>query len=213
MNVIVLDTETTNTIDDPIAYDIGWAVVNLGTGAILERRSYAIKEVFLDEELMALAYFADKIPEYWAEIERGGRELVTRNEARKQLRRDCKTYEVTEIYAFNVRFDYLSLNLTQRYLTCSKYRYFTPYGIQFMDILKYARCTLKDNAEYRNFCLENNYLTKNGGNRYTAEIVYRFLTNNNSFNEEHKGIDDVMIEKYILLYCKKHLPNFDARLW
>ena len=39
------------------------------------------------------------------------------------------------------------------------------------------------------------------------------LTNDNSFCEEHKGIDDVMIEKEIVCYCKKHLPNFDARLW
>ena len=29
MNVIVLDTETTNSLEEPIAYDIGWAVVNL----------------------------------------------------------------------------------------------------------------------------------------------------------------------------------------
>ena len=27
--VIVLDTETTNSIDDPIAYDIGFAVIDI----------------------------------------------------------------------------------------------------------------------------------------------------------------------------------------
>lgn len=27
MNFIVLDTETTNSIEEPLAYDIGWAIV------------------------------------------------------------------------------------------------------------------------------------------------------------------------------------------
>lgn len=160
MNVIVLDTETTNSIEEPLCYDIGYAVIDLDTEAVLKTESYAVADIFLDKDLMSVAFFADKIPQYWDEIKNGSRKLARLSTIRKGLFADCKAYGITEIYAFNVRFDYLSLNLTQRYLTCSKYRYFTPYGSQFMDILKYARYVLKDNVEYRNFCLENNYLTK-----------------------------------------------------
>lgn len=213
MKVIVLDTETTNSIEEPIAYDMGWAVVNLETEEVLKTESYAIAEIFLDKELMACAFFADKIPSYWEEIKNGARKLARLSTIRRTLVEDCKTYGVKEVYAHNAIFDNRSCNLTQRYITSSKYRYFFPYGIVIKDSLKYSKAVLKDNKEYNDFCNINNYHTKNNQNRYTAEIIYRFLTNNNSFIEEHKGIDDVMIEKDIVLYCKKHLPNFDARLW
>ena len=213
MNVIVLDTETINSLEEPIAYDIGWAVVNLETEEVLKTESYAIAEIFLDKELMSCAFFADKIPSYWEEIKNGSRKLARLSTIHRTLVNDCKAYGVKEIYAHNAIFDNRSCNLTQRYITSSKYRYFFPYGITIKDSLKYSKAVLKDNEEYINFCNANHYHTKNNQNRYTAEIIYRFLTNDVSFNEEHKGIDDVMIEKEIVLYCKKHLPNFDARLW
>ena len=65
---IVLDTETTNSLDDPIAYDIGWAVVD-ENGEVYETASYVVADVFLDKELMESAYFADKIPQYWEDIQ------------------------------------------------------------------------------------------------------------------------------------------------
>ena len=209
--VIVLDTETTNSIDDPICYDVGFAVVDY-TGKVYETFSFAVADIFLDKELMSYAYFVDKVPQYWEEIRTGKRQLKRFHTIKSIFREVCQKYNVNKIYAFNVRFDYLSLNLTQRYLTCSKYRYFTPYGIKFMDILKYARHTLKDNAKYRNFCLENNYLTKNGHNRYTAEIVYRFWFNND-FSEKHEGIDDVKIETQILFKCLAENHNFNCQIF
>lgn len=213
MNVIVLDTETTNSLEEPLCYDFGYAVVNLENEEVLKTESYAVADVFLDKELMSVALFADKIPQYWDEIKNGSRKLARLSTIRRSFLADCKAYGIKEIYAHNMRFDYRSCTLSQRYLTSSKQRYFFPYGITIKDSLKYSKAVLKDNKEYDNFCNINNYRTKNNQNRYTAEIIYRFLTNDISFNEEHKGIDDVMIEKDIVLYCKKHLPNFDARLW
>ena len=69
-----------------------------------------------------------------------------------------------------ISFDYNALNTTQRFITCSKFRYYLPYGTEIMDILKLARNVLKNNEDYRKFCVENNYLTARGVNRYTAEI-------------------------------------------
>lgn len=201
MKVIVLDTETTNSIDDPICYDIGWAVVDPETGEIFETRSFAVAEIFLDKELMSYAYFADKIPSYWDEIKRGERKLARLYNIRKALQADCKKYFISEIYAHNARFDYRSCNLTQRFLTSSKYRYFFPYGITICDTLKMAKEAFKNCPEYCDFCERNNYKTEKGQNRYTAEILYRFFTGDNDFMEEHKGLDDVRIEKEILKEC------------
>ena len=51
---IVLDTETTNSLDDPMAYDIGFAVID-EYGTVYETHSYVIADVFLDKDLMASA--------------------------------------------------------------------------------------------------------------------------------------------------------------
>ena len=48
MNFIVLDTETTNSLEEPLAYDIGWAVVT-EEGEVLKTESYAVAEIFLDK--------------------------------------------------------------------------------------------------------------------------------------------------------------------
>ena len=74
MNYIVLDTETTNGFDDPFCYDVGYAVLN-ESFEVIETRSFVVADVFLDKEMMANAYFADKIPQYWEDIKNGVREL------------------------------------------------------------------------------------------------------------------------------------------
>ena len=211
--VMVLDTETANSLDDPLCYDVGFAVVNPFTGDVIEAQSYVVAEVFLDKELMASAYFADKIPSYWEDIESGKRKLARFSTIRKAVYETCRKYAIKKIFAHNMRFDNRSCNLTQRWLTSSKYRYFFPYGVEMWDTLKMARNTLKHNDEYGEFCYENDYLTKNGQRRYTAEIIYRVLTDDNNFVEEHKGLDDVMIEKEILRYCLEHDAEMDGRLW
>lgn len=214
MNVIVLDTETTNSIEEPLTYDIGWAVVDTETGEILKEESYAVAEIFLDKELMENAYFAEKIPSYWREIKFGSRKLARLFTIKRALANDCKAYHIMHIFAHNARFDYLSCSLTQRYLTSSKYRYFFPYKTKVYDTLKMARKTFGKNEDYKKFCKENNFVTANGQSRLTAEVLYRYMTNNKDFEEVHKGIDDVRIEKDILIECLKNgLQLEDGELW
>lgn len=209
---IVLDTETTNTIEEPICYDIGWAVVDLDTEEVVKTESYAVAEVFLDAELMSCAYFADKIPQYWDEIKNGSRKLARLSTIRFSLLNDCKAYNVVELYAHNARFDNLSLKLTQRYLTCSKYRFFVPYGVKVCDTLAMSRKAFGTDENYVRFCKDNGYLTARGQIRFTAEILYRYLKDDILFEEQHKGIDDVLIEKEILFACRR-LGVTDGRLF
>ena len=209
---IVLDTETTNSIDDPIVYDLGWAVVD-ADGVVYETHSFVVADVFLDKELMSSAFFADKIPTYWEQIKNGERTLARFSTIRKAFHACAKANNVTKFFAHNMRFDYRSTNLTQRFLTSSKYRFFFPYGVEICDTLKMARQALKGDVNYDNFCYNNNYVTKNGCKRYTAEIIYRFLTNDLQFEEEHTGFADVLIEKEILRFCLQKNPNMDCNLW
>lgn len=208
---IVLDTETTNSLDDPIVYDIGWAVVD-AIGNVYETHSYVVKEIFFDDELMASAFFADKIPQYMAEIEQGQRIVANYRTIRAKLVECVNRHNIKVIMAHNARFDYKSANTTQRFLTNSKYRFFFPYGVEIWDTLKMAREAFKANEEYDTFCYENDYVTKRGCKRYTAEILYRFITGENDFVESHTGLEDVMIEKEIFAECMRRGCE-NGKLW
>ena len=208
---IVLDTETTNSLDDPLAYDIGFAVID-EKGKVYESYSFVIAEIFLDKELMKSAYFADKIPQYWQDIKDGKRKLAKLLTVKKILAKVMRDNHINIVIAHNARFDYRSLATTQRFLTSSKYRYFLPYGTEVYCTLKMARQALKNNIEYDNFCWNNHYITKRGCKRYTAEIIYRFLTGNNDFIESHTGLEDVLIEKEIFSFCFANGIT-DGKLW
>ena len=208
---IMLDTETTNSLDDPICYDVGFAVVDK-EGAIYETHSFVVAEVFLNEELMASAYFIEKVPQYWEDIKNGTRKLAKFNTIRKVLAETMKKYDTNIVIAHNARFDYRSTTKTQRYLTKSKYRYFLPYGTEVWDTLKMAREVLKNDVAYDNFCYDNNYVTKRGCKRFTAEILYRFFTGDNDFVESHTGLEDVTIEKVIFAECMARGAE-SGKLW
>lgn len=211
---LVIDTETTNSIDDPFCYDVGFAVVD-ATGAVYESHSYVVADIFLDNELMASAYFAEKIPQYWDEIKSGKRQLRRFKTIRSILRDVVQQYGIRYIVAHNASFDYRSLNYTQRLLTSSKYRYFFPWGVEIWDTLKMARQVLGKDETYKQFCLDNGFIYGKEDKpqcRYTAEIIHRFLTGNLDFVEEHTGLEDVLIEKDILAFClSKGLES--GKLW
>ena len=206
---IVLDTETC-PVDkdfdkvDPYnmwTYDCGWAVVDK-RGKVYKTRSFVNADIFLNEkELMKSAYYAKKIPMYWERIKNGEAILTSFYNIRKALLEDIAEYEVTEIFAHNMRFDYGTLNNTERWLTKSQYRYFFPYEIKICDTMKMARSVISKMPTYKNFCEENGYLTKTGQLSLKAEHLYRFISKNNNFVESHTGLEDVMIEKEILAYC------------
>lgn len=204
---IVFDTETANGFDDPIVYDIGGAVVDK-KGNVYETFSFVIYEVFCGmKDLMKTAYYAEKIPKYEEEIKNGERKLVKYATAKKHINKLAKKYNIKAMIAHNARFDYRSTTRTQRYLTKSKYRFFLPYGVELWDTLKMANDTICKQVHYKEWCYNNGYLTKNGRVRKTAEILYRYISGEHDFKEEHTGLADVMIEKEIFVHCiNQHKP-------
>jgi len=206
---IVLDTETCPVDkdlkevrpDNMWTYDCGWAVVDK-RGNVYKTRSFINADIFLEEkELMNSAYYANKIPMYWEDIKAGKRILTSFYNIRKALLEDIAEYEVKEIYAHNMRFDYGTLNTTERWLTKSKYRYFFPKEVIICDTLKMARDVVSKMPTYKRFCEANGFVTKNGQIQLKAETLYKFITKDLSFVESHTGLEDVMIEKEILAYC------------
>ena len=205
-----IDTETANGIPtadgktdltDSLVYDIGY-VVSDKKGNIYEKGSFAIAEIFLWKELMSSAYFKEKIPNYWKEIENGTRQLKSIWTVKKTLANLIEKYNIKAWYAHNARFDMNALNNTVRYLSGSKSRYFFP-KIEIWDTLKMSRDVLKQRKTYTQFCDMNNFKTAQTPpqNQYKAETIYRYITQNPNFEESHTGLEDILIESEILAYC------------
>lgn len=214
--VLMLDTETANTIQtedgldmsNVLVYDCGWAVIDTA-GHLYETASYVNREIFNGErDLMRSAYYAHKIPIYVHQLREGTRQMANWWEIRKAMLDTIKRYGITEVCAHNARFDSTALNVTQRYLTASKYRYFFPFGsVTFWDTMKMARDVICTKPSYIQFCEENGYLTDKGKPRKTAEILYRYISGDPNFVESHTGLEDVLIESEILWYCiRQHKP-------
>ena len=210
--IMMIDTETTNSLEDPICYDVGFRVFDLA-GNIYEEASMVNADIFLDPAHMESAYYAEKIPNYWRDIWEKKRELLTWAKIKWRVFDACKRHGVEIISAHNARFDYRSLNLTQRYITTSRWRWFTPWGLEWWDTLKMCREIFKKDENYKPWCVEHGYMTANNQPRITAEIVYRYITGNNDFTESHTGLEDVKIEAEIFKYCLAKNPEIDGRLW
>lgn len=202
---LTIDTETCNDIENPIVYDIGGCIHDK-KGNVYETFSFVIYETFIEmADVMQSAYYADKINDYWDDLNNGFRKMVRYSTAKAHIKELCDKYNVKAIIAHNMCFDYKATATTQRYLTKSKYRYFLPYGIELWDTMKMANDTICKEWGYKTWCKSNGYLTKNGQVRKTAEILYRYITGDNEFIESHTGLEDVMIEKEIFVACiNKH---------
>lgn len=220
---MVIDSETcpldtTEQVVSPsnmFAYDVGYAIVDR-KGNVYVKRSFIIDDIFNKEaDLMKSAYYAKKIPQYKADLKAGNRTLVSFHDLRKIMVQDMEAYDVKEVYAHNMRFDYGTLNNTQRYLTKSKYRYFFPYGTEICDTLKMCQQILGNRPTYKAFCEKHGYLTKHKTPRpqMTAEVIYRFITQNVDFVESHTALEDVMIEKDILKYLFRQHKKIEKSLW
>ena len=213
MKILMLDSETTNDIETPLCYDLGFSVIDLDNGKAIEKHSYVVADIFCDNDLMASAFFGDKIPQYWADIKSGKRMLRKWSTIRAIVREVMAQYGIDTVVAHNARFDYSSTATTQRYLTCSKWRYFFPYGTKFVCTLKMSRQVFGKDEDYISFCENNGFTTKHNKPKLTAEIIYRYLTNDIEFVESHTGLEDVEIEMAILLACLERNPTVDGLLW
>ena len=208
---MVYDTEVCNCpkIDGQLdvangqAYDLGIQIVDKD-GYVYDEYSIVNGDVFWGmPEAMKEAYFADKRPQYVADILAGKRKVLNTWQIYKLVRNLCEEYNIKACVAHNARFDVKALNATMRYQTKSRCRWFFPYEMPMWDTMKMANDTICKQKRYKEFCLENGYMTNHATPqvRKTAEIIWRYLTDDVTFEEEHTGLADVEIEAQIFAEC------------
>ena len=70
---LTIDTETANTFDDPLVYDLGGCIHDK-KGNVYETFSFVVYETYCEmKDLMQTAYYASKLPQYETDIENGSR--------------------------------------------------------------------------------------------------------------------------------------------
>ena len=215
---MVLDTETCPidrdikevSPDNMLVYDIGYCVVDK-KGNVYREGSYIVSEIFFGEyeTKMQSSYYANKLPNYFKDIAKGERVVKTWSQISFILRKVIEEYNIKVVVAHNAKFDFGTLCNTKKYL--EEYP-MLPY-IEWWDSLKIARSVLGNMKTYKDFCINNGYVTANKKLRYTAEIIYRYINKNNDFKESHTAKEDTLIEKDILAYRLKQHKKMEKLLF
>lgn len=215
---MVLDTETCPidrerqdvTPENMLVYDIGYAIVDK-KGNVYRTGSYIISDVFFKEfySKMQSSYYAEKIPNYMQDIGENKRKVKSWSEISFILREVIQEFKVAAIVAHNARFDFGALKNTKEYLN----QYAMLPFMTWYDSLKMARSVVAEMPTYKQFCYDNRYLTKTGKCKLTAEVLYRFIKNDNTFIESHTALEDCIIEKEILTYCFKQHKKMSRLLF
>ena len=217
IKIFMCDTETAGSLEKPLVYDMGAMVIDRNGNKIVDETINHVNcgVFYYKKDLMETAYYADKLPTYRDEIWDGEREVFDIMETRERVHKLFKDEGITVVCAHNARFDINALNNTVRDATNGKVRYFFPYGVEVWDTLKMAQQILKDMPTYRKFCEDNGFMTNHAvpRPRYTAEVIYRFITKNTDFEEAHTGLRDVEIEAQILAYFIRQHKKMDKVLY
>ena len=213
MNVLVIDTETANSVEQPLPYDVGYAIVNTETGEIYTEKSFVVAEIFFDDELMKGAYFADKIPQYWEDIKAKKRIVKSICSIRREIKKDMQTYSVSKVGAYNMGFDNRATKNDVRYISGSMVRWFFPFGTEFFCIWNMACTSILNTADYVRFALDNGFVSEHNNIQTSAENAYRFLKNDVDFSESHTGLEDVKIEIEIMLAVFRSNMEYNDKIY
>lgn len=197
MRIMVIDTETANSVNQPLPYDIGYKIVDTDTRETLVNRSFVVQEIFMDKALMSSAYYAEKCPKYWDDLKAGTREMKRITSIKRIVAQDMQNTDCHTIAAYNMNFDKRATNNGIRYNTQSFYRWFFPYGVEYIDIWHMACSSILRSKWYIKWAIKNGYVSEAGNIKTSAEIAYRYITKNNDFIESHTGFEDVEIETAI----------------
>ena len=212
MNVAVIDTETTK---NGYVYDFGAAIMDIGTGEVIDSMNVVIEETFNNVSAMATAYYAAKVPTYLEAINAGELEVLPFSECFKRFSSLLESYNVRSIWAYNIAFDFKALNRTIAELSNVFVTSFFPASVKCYDLMSSAINLVGNTRRYQKWAIAHDYVTPTGRARATAETIFRFITDDTSFVEDHTALSDAIIEADILahLVAKKSGYKRNGEKW
>lgn len=194
MLITVFDTETAGTMKNPFAYNIGYTIYDTDKHETLVSKDFVVEQIWHNIPLFNSAYYADKRPIYVNRMRARKTKMSKFGYICQEMIRDFEKYGVSSAYAYNSPFDDNVFNTN-----CDWYKCVNPFdNIPIFDIRGYVHNFLI-NDEYIEFCEKHECFTEQGNYSTTAETVYKFITKNTEFEEEHTALADSLIELEILL--------------
>lgn len=138
-----------------------------------------------------------------------------------ELKRICEHYSIesdVELWSFNADFDYSAFMLNADYSNFKRDKEFEQFlNDKWFCIQNLASHIVCLTPTYKRYILKRGFATQGGNYPTNAELIYRYITCQDSFEEEHTGLSDCFIELEILKYCKqKHKKMHKERgsgLW
>lgn len=193
--ILILDTETTD-LNQCFCYDVGYQIVRKD-GFVMEAKHFIIEQIWHNLPLFESAYYKEKRALYVKLLRSRAAIMQKWGYVMQELKRDIKKYGITDAYAYNSDFDDKVFTYN-----CEWFKCINPLdNVAIHDIWGYASQFITYHPEYKEFCERNGYFTDKNNYKASAEIVYRYLTENVDFTEAHMGLQDVEIETMILFHC------------
>jgi hypothetical protein len=193
---LVLDTETASLHGD--VFDVGYTIADK-LGNVYHRETALVREVFQNRNKMRKAFYYNKVfSDYIPMLERGDIRLRSWQDIVQTLRDDCARFNVQCLAAYNVAFDLRVMKATQ-----------AEHGdggpilgrTTVLDLWLWA-CQLKLTTKtYRAWCNATGAVSEAGNYRSNAESVYRYISGDDGFIEDHTALSDAEIETDIMAAC------------
>ena len=196
MKIIVLDTETLG-VCDPSVYDLGYLIYDTESKKVIAERDYITQEIYDNKAKMKSAYYANKLPIYESRLASGYCKKTKWTYALRVLQRDINKYNVETLYAYNSPFDTKAIAKT-----CELLKAKNPTACGICDIWKgLTDPHITETQDYQEFCRKNGFMTKHKKPKCQAkaETLYRYLTQQVDYEEQHTALEDSKIELAILL--------------
>lgn len=204
MRILVFDTETTS-LEKPFCYNVAYIIYDTETEEVIVKREYVIEQIWHNSMLFSTAYYADKRQIYIGRMRARTVKMEKFGYVCQQMIRDIKYLNVERAFAFNSNFDEKVFNFNTDWFKCNN-----PFDtIPISDIRGFVHHFMITD-DYKAFCEEYKQFTDTGNYSTTAETVFRYVSNDTDFAEEHTALADSEIELDILLKCVDMGADFNG---